>query len=217
MKMRVFTTATLASLASLAATIQSASAHPVAYQGAVGVMTWNQPFLSDYWLTYSFRPDMAVAGRAMRMTMATGGDLDVYMPQFDYLAKRWNNSDSQANIYVYGGFGGVRFQDQNGSAGLGGIEADAESRKYFAMVKYEAMLPTIGANFQHVEARLGIAPYEAEINEIATWFMIQGQYHPSLIKGYVITPLARFFYKSVLWESGVSTQGDWMLNFMFHF
>ena len=210
MKLPVFTIA-------LVLSIESAFAHPVAYQGAVGVMTWNQSFLSDYWLTYSFRPDMAIAGRAMRMTMATGGDLDVYMPQFDYLAKRWNNSDSQANIYVYGGFGGVRFQGQNGSAGLAGIEADAESRKYFVMVKYEAMLPTIGANFQHVEARLGIAPYEAEINEIATWFMIQGQYHPALIKSYVITPLARFFYKSVLWESGVSIQGDWMLNFMFHF
>ena len=201
----------------VAAPIQSASAHPVAYQGAVGVMTWNQPFLSDYWLTYSFRPDMAIAAHAMRMTMATGGDLVVYMPQFDYLVKRWNKTDSQANIYVYGGFGGVRYQSQNGTAGLVGIEADAESRKYFGMLKYEVMLPTIGADFRQFVARVGIAPYEAEINEVASWFMIQGQYNPSLSRSYAVTPLVRFFYKSVLWETGVSTQGDWMLNFMFHF
>ncbi len=194
-----------------------ALAHPVAYQGATGVMTWNQPFLSDYWLTYSFRPNMAFAGRAMRMTMDTGSDLVVYMPQFDYLAKRWNESDYQANIYLYGGYGGVHYQGQSGTAGLGGIEADAESRKYFVLAKYEGMIPTIGQNFHHVEARIGIAPYQAEINEIASWLMIAGQYHPALNKSYAITPLARFFYKNVLWEAGVSLQGDWMANFMFHF
>jgi hypothetical protein len=196
---------------------QAAFAHPVAYQGAVGVMTWNQAFLSDYWVTYSFRSDMAVAARAMRMTMNTGGDLVVYMPQFDYLAKRWNERDYQANIYIYGGYGGVSYQGQNGTAGLGGIEADAESRKYFIMAKYEAMLPTLGQNFQHVEGRVGIAPYEAEYNEVASWLMVAAQYHPVLSRTYAITPLARFFYKSVLWEAGVSLQGDWMANFMFHF
>ena len=27
-----------------------AVAHPVSYKHALGVMSWNQPFLSDYWL-----------------------------------------------------------------------------------------------------------------------------------------------------------------------
>jgi hypothetical protein len=193
-----------------------AQAHPVAYQGAVGVMTWNQSFLSDYWVTYSFRPDAAVAGRFMRMHMKEG-DLRLYAPQFDYLVKRWNESNHQANIYVYGAFGAVHFNEQNGRAGLGGIEADTESRKYFVMVKYEGMLPSVGPDYHHAEARVGIAPYEAEYEDIASWFMIQAQYHPSLERIYAITPLARFFYKSVLWETGVSLDGDWMLNFMFHF
>lgn len=194
----------------------NAFAHPVSYQGALGVMTWNQPFLSDYWLTYSFRPDAAIAARYMRMRMMDG-DLNVYMPQFDYLIKRWNGESHQANIYVYGGFGGARFNGSNGTAGMAGIEADAESRKHFVMVKYEGMVPSVGQVFQHIESRLGIAPYEAEYNEVASWLMIQGQYHPAMAPTYAITPLVRFFYKNVLWETGVSFAGDWMLNFMFHF
>ncbi len=191
-------------------------AHPVAYQGATGVMTWNQPFMSDSWITYSFRPDMAIAGRFMRMEMPEGR-LNYSGLQLDYLVKRWNGDDSQANIYVYGGGGNVNFRDNNGGAYFGGIEADAENRKYFSLIKVESMQTNIADDFNHVEGRLGIAPYEAEYSELATWFMVQAQWHPTLEKKFVVTPLARIFYKSFLLESGVSLDGDWMMNFMFHF
>jgi hypothetical protein len=191
-------------------------AHPVAYKGATGVMTWNQPFMSDHWITYSFRPDMAIAGRFMRMEM-NDGELRYSGLQLDYLVKRWNGDDHQANIYVYGGGGAVTFEKENGDAYFGGIEADAENRKYFSLIKAECMHPNVGDEFSHIEARLGIAPYEAEYNEVASWFMVQAQWHPTLRKEFVLTPLARIFYKSFLLESGVSLDGDWMMNFMFHF
>lgn len=195
----------------------SAQAHPVSYKGATGVMTWNQPFMSDHWITYSFRPDMAIAGRFMRMIMQDGKELKYSGLQLDYLAKRWNGEDSQANIYLYGGMGNAHFDSTDGGAPFGGIEADAEDRKYFALIKAEYMKPTNADEFSHVEARLGIAPYEAEYNEMASWFMVQAQWHPTLVKKFVVTPLARVFYKSFLLETGVSLDGDWMMNFMFHF
>jgi hypothetical protein len=194
-----------------------ASAHPVSYKGATGVMTWNQPFMSDSWITYSFRPDMAIAGRLMRMIMQDGKRLNYSGLQLDYLAKRWNGEDSQSNIYLYGAMGNANFDNKNGGAPLAGIEADAEDRKYFSLIKAEYMRSTVGDDFSHLEARLGIAPYEAEYSEMASWFMVQAQWHPTLAKKIVITPLARIFYKSFLFESGVSLDGDWMLNFMFHF
>ena len=197
-------------------TTMSAHAHPVSYQGATGLMTWNQPFMSDSWITYSFRPDMAIAARFMRMEMRDG-KLNYDGLQLDYLLKRWNGDDHQANIYLYGGGGVVRFNHRYGSAPFAGFEADAEDRKYFARIKAEYMKPTVGDEFSHVEARLGIAPYEAEYSEIASWFMVQAQWHPTLAKKFVVTPLARIFYKSFLLESGVSLDGDWMMNFMFHF
>lgn len=196
--------------------VVTANAHPVSYKGATGVMTWNQPFMSDHWITYSFRPDIAVAGRFMRMEMKDG-KFNYNGLQLDYLLKRWNGEDHQANIYLYGGGGVVRFNDKDGSAPFAGVEADVEDRKYFALIKAEYMKPTVGDEFAHVETRLGIAPYEAEYNEMASWFMVQAQWHPTLSKQFVVTPLARIFYKSFLLETGVSLDGDWMMNFMFHF
>lgn len=191
-------------------------AHPVAYQGATGVMTWNQPFMTDSWITYSFRPDMAAAGRFIRMEMPDGR-LNYAGVQYDYLVNRWNGDDHQANIYVYAGAGNVNFANKNDLGYLVGFEADAENRKYFALIKAETMQTNIADDFNHVEGRLGIAPYEADYSELATWFMVQAQWHPSLQKKFVVTPLARIFYKSFLLETGVSLDGDWMLNFMFHF
>ncbi len=190
-------------------------AHPVPYKGAVGAMTWNQSFMSDNWLTYSFRSNMAAAGRFMRMVMPDG-EFRYNGAQLDYLAYRSNGVGHQANLYLYAGAGAVHFQNNTGGAAFYGLEADIEDRKRFAMLKVEQMNSSLGPDFSHVEGRLGIAPYEAEYNEIASWFMVQAQWHPSLVRKFAVTPLARFFYKSALWEVGVSTDGDWMLNFMFH-
>jgi hypothetical protein len=146
------------------------------------------------------------------------GRMQFYAPQLNYLVKRWNGTGYQGNIYAYGSYGAMTMNSGKAKgAGLAGIEADAESRKYFVMGKYEKMWSRLGPDFYHAEARLGIAPYEAEYNEIAAWLMIQYQLHPILTKNHAITPLIRLFYKSVLVEAGVSTNADWMFNFMVHF
>ncbi len=191
-------------------------AHPVSYKGSVSFMSWTQPYLTDIWTTYSFRPDMAVAARYMKMNMPEG-NFQTELAQYDVLLKRWNKPNYQANIYAYGGYGAVRFNDLNGTTGIAGLEADAESRKYYISGKSEWMRPSVGPNFDHYELRLGVAAYEAEFNEIASWLILQYQYHPSLAKPSVLTPLARFFYKNVLWETGASLDGDIMINLMFHF
>lgn len=190
-------------------------AHPVAYQGSTAIMTWNQPFMSDSWVSYSFRPDFAVAGRLIRMDMPEG-ELRYNGLQLSSLLKRWNGDDFQANVYLYGGGGVTHWQQSKGGAYLGGFEADAESRKHFVLLKAEYMRSSLSTEFAHLEGRLRIAPYEAEYNEMASWFMVQTQWHPSLDRQLVVTPLARLFYKSFLIESGVSLDGEWMMNFMFH-
>lgn len=194
-----------------------AMGHPVSYKGATAFMTWNQSFLSDTWLVQSLSPQFAIAARTQRMNMKDGKDSYLYTPQVNFLLKRWNEKDLQANIYLYTGFGGLRAEDKTGTAGLTGIEVDAEDRKYYASAKYESMFASIGEDVHQTVVRLGIAPYEAEYSELASWFMLQAQYHPALSTEFSLTPLARFFYKSALFETGVSFKGDWMLNLMFHF
>lgn len=191
-------------------------AHPVPYKGAIGVMTWNQSFMSDNWLTYSFHSRAAIAARNMRFEVPEGR-MKFYAPQLDYLVKRWNELNSQTNVYAYGAYGPMSMSGQTKAAGLLGLEADAESRKYYVSAKYEKMWSKLGPGFYHVEGRIGAAPYEAEFNEVASWFMIQYQWHPMLVSKDSLTPLIRLFYKNVLLEVGVSTKAEWMTNFMFHF
>ena len=191
-------------------------AHPVSFKDATAVMTWNQSFMTDNWVTYSFHPRMAIAARTMRLEMPEGR-MNYYAPQFDFLVKRWNETDSQANIYIYGSYGVAHFLNQTDRAAQVGMEIDAESRKHYISVQYEKMWTPVGPDMDIIKARLGVAPYEAEFNEVASWFMIQYQRHPMLVKENVVTPLIRLFYKSFLLEGGVSTDGDWMTNFMFHF
>lgn len=193
-----------------------ASAHPVSYQGATSLMIWNQSFLNDFWLTYSFHADKAIALRAMRMVMPEG-EMALAMPQFDYLVKRWNGSDYQANFYVYGGVGGARFQKNNSFAGMSGFEADIESRRLYLSGYGQGLYTTAGNRVFMTQVKTGVAPYLADFEDLATWIMFNVQYQPQLTKPLVFTPLVRLFYKNFLVEGGYSFTRDWMFNFMIHF
>src|SRR5262245_62048430 len=94
-----------------------AEAHPVSYKEALSFMTWNQPYLNDIWSTYSFRPNAAVALRYMRMDMKDGSEMKVYVPQADFLLYRKNHPHYQANLYVFGGYGGETMDTESGGTG----------------------------------------------------------------------------------------------------
>lgn len=203
-------------LLSVALIPQSLRAHPVTFKGSFAVMTWNQPFLYDTWISYTFRRDMAVVARWTRMDMPEGNSM-FYGPQFDYLVYRWNGDDYQANVYAYGAFGGIRFNDDNGIGGLVGAEADAETRQLYVLGKWESMWTNRGPDFHEVMGRVGVAPYKADFSDLATWVIFQAQYHPSLSRRLVLSPLLRLMYRNFLVEGGASIKGDWMVNGMVHF
>jgi hypothetical protein len=195
----------------------SALAHPTSYQGATSVMTWNQPFLNDTMVTYTFANRAAIAARYMRMVMRDGEEMYTYMPQLNLLVSRWNEDDHQANIYLFGGGGVQELRNEKQFMGLAGIETDAESRWWYVSAKYQALIPKAGDTIHQTQFRTGVAAYASAYEELASWFILSVQYEPQLLREVTITPMARMFYKNVLWEVGSSLKGDWMLNIMFHF
>lgn len=195
----------------------SALAMSVSWQGSTAVMAQNQPFLTDWLLAYSFRNDMAIAARSMRTVMTDGNAMKIYAPQLDWLAHRWNEKDFQANIYLDGAFGVETFEGQTSTAGMVTLEADIESRVLYVAGKTQAAWVGAGSNFYSSEIRLGAAPYAADYEEIASWLIVSVQNNPQFIRTVAVTPMARFFYKTFLAEVGSSFEGDWMVNFMFHF
>lgn len=214
--MKLFGTLIVLNLLSLAA-CTDAQAMSVSWQGSTAVMTSSQSFLTDWLVAYSFRNDMAIAARAMRMTMADGTEVKFFAPQFDYLLRRWNGQNFQANVYLNGAFGAQITLGKTSRVGIGTFESDIESRTYYASAKVQENFVGIGANQFQSEFRLGLAPYKADYEELASWLMISVQNNPALVRNLSITPLVRIFYKSVLVELGSNLQGDWMFNSMIHF
>src|SRR6185312_14747756 len=147
-------------------------------------------------VAYSFRNDMAVAARYMRTVMTGGDEMKIYAPQFDWLAHRWNERDFQANIYVDGAFGAETFQSRTSTAGMATLEADIESRRLYAAGKAQAAWVGTGPNFYSSEIRVGAAPYAADYDEIASWFIVAVQDNPQFVRTVVVTPMVRFFYKT---------------------
>jgi hypothetical protein len=191
------------------------SAHPVPYQGSLSIMTWNQPFFNETMTTYSFHRKAAVAAQYMRMDM-DDGEMKLGTGQLNYLVKRWNALESQANVYLSGGGGVYDFDEHRQAAGYGAFEADYETRKVYVSGKFSGIFPDSDKNTLVSIYRAGVSVYPAEFDELSSWLILDVQHNTRLKHSVTVTPVLRLFYKNVLSEIGSSFNGDWMLNFMIH-
>ncbi|WP_142696009.1 hypothetical protein [Bdellovibrio sp. NC01] len=178
-------------------------------------MSYNKDQHNEFLLTYSVKSYLAAAVYYFRE-----GDVNFTIPRVNYLAKRWNNEDSQGNIYLSGGYGYERSFNQTVGAGFGAIDVDWESRKYYTAASYERFLrqdqdDISRPDFEVMKVRAGVAPYLAEFNEINTWFILEAQKMNDT--PVVLTQFVRLFYKNVLVELGAGFDGGWAFNYMVHF
>lgn len=195
-----------------------AEAHPVAFAGSYSIMTWNSKEMSDWMFTHSFTSNYSLTARYLRLD-TPDGERTFYIPQFNYLLKRWNELDSQANIYLSAGHGGEKVNSSFKNTSSAAIEADWESRKYYVSFREDAIFSHENSdrNIYQTKVRAGFAPYLAEFNEINTWFILQADTSNKMDKDFKLTPFIRLFYHNVLTEFGVSSKGDAQFNFMVHF
>jgi hypothetical protein len=135
--------------------------------------------------------------------------------QMNNLLKRWNNPDSQANIYLKSAVG---FRDGE-AEGFTGTQMDWEDRRF--MLMYENMGMVSGEEEQrefHQKFGLGIAPYVAEFGSLHTWFMFHAVHEPESDKNWQFESMLRFFKGTVLIEAGYNfTMDQPMANAMIRF
>jgi hypothetical protein len=195
-----------------------AYAHPVAFAGSYSIMTWNSEEMSEWMLVHSFTVNNAIAARYVRIKTDTG-ERTFYVPQFNFLLKRWNELDSQANVYLSVGHGGEKIDNSFKNTSALALEADWESRKYYVSFKEDVLLShkDSSRSVYQTKVRAGFAPYLAEFNEINAWFILQAETINKSEESYTLTPFIRLFYHNVLTEFGVSSKGDANFNFMVHF
>ena len=74
------------------------------------------------------------------------------------------------------------------------------------------------AKYFQQKVRFGIAPYIGDYGDLHTWVMLQIQHTPKLETEEInVTPLLRFFKDVYLVESGVSLDGEIILNAVVRF
>lgn len=194
----------------------SAGAHPVSFAGAWGVLSYNDSKENELTLNYSFKSYLSAATSFFKFEDV----IEATIPRATVLAKRWNNEDSQGNIYLGGGYGLEKSFNESAGIGLGQIDMDWESRKYYVAAQYthffRADSDAISRDDIKVgKARAGFAPYLAEYNDLNTWFIVQ--FKKQNEENIETTQLVRLFYRNVLLELGATLGGGGVLNFMAHF
>jgi hypothetical protein len=158
----------------------------------------------DVQLNYSVTNRYAV-GASSYYRGGKGSTAEFGIGQFNYLVKRWNEFDSQANVNASLGFGGRHDSVAHDAvAAYGALEADYETRRIYSQVSAETLQSDANVQFSRYRVRAGMAPYKAGFEALNTWIVMQVDIMPEMDESVRVTPLVRLFYNNVVLEAGAS-------------
>lgn len=144
---------------------------------------------------------------------------DIDYLRANYLVRRWNLEDAQANVFVWGGFGTATGNDFRGRRfdRDAGFQADYETRRLYASLMSDLHEST--AYSHRIDTvQLGFAPYAHDYDDLAIWFVLQArQYTGHLHRGAESAALIRLFKGGAWIEAGVTQNGKLQLMAMFNF
>ncbi len=196
-----------------------AIARPVSYPGGWTVMQMNDSDSHSLHVHYSPNAHYSIGYKGEYFQ---DKNWQFHGAQLNYLVKRWNATNSQANIYAKNAVGlaysdNSSFDTRMSMAGFTGVAADWETRRWFT--SYENHYVNAGNidSFFNQSARIGIAPYIGDYGDLHTWLMLKVDYTPSQNKPLTFTPLIRLFKSEYLAELGISNKGDALLNWVIRF
>jgi hypothetical protein len=180
-----------------------------------------------YW-TPEYRMAEAMYGVTPRLSVGAGTlylrsdehvrarqQVDVGYIQANWLIHRVYRPDSVANFYAFGGAGASRGDFFSGAASTwhGGLQADWESRRWYVNGNVH-WWRSDAFSYRIDTLTLGWAPYAADYEDWATWFLLRGERRDDLTRGTEVFPALRLFRRDWWFEVGRSNRGAWMFNVM---
>jgi hypothetical protein len=185
------------------------SAHPVIFKnGKVFWLTQN-PNFNDIRFGVSKSSNWLIGGRFLEDRKFNE---TFALINNNFLAKRWNNRNSQANLYLLSSIG---LNTKNSkSMGTVGIHMDWEDRRFMVMemLEYYSHSSALVSN-----TRFAYSPYIADFSKTSTWLIAHYRIEYSNDKySYMFFPVVRLFKKNYLFEIGFN-RGNSFLSFMTHF
>ncbi len=160
-------------------TATKALAHPVSYKGAIGIMPNYSRDRQDLEVNYSFSSKAAVGFSAMRMDDESEISR-FFIPRLNYRVYRDNERGSQTNFYISSGLGLKRHAGHTDGVGMISTQFDSETRRLYGLLGTEHLLGFDGETMNRFEARVGIAPYLGEFDDLHTWLIGRIELTPEL-------------------------------------
>ena len=184
-------------------------AHPVVFKnGKVFWLTQN-PNFNDLRFGVSRTSNWLIGGRFLEDRKSNE---TFALINNNYLAKRWNNRNSQANFYLLSSAG---MNTKNSEImGTLGLHLDWEDRQFMVM----QMLEYFSHNSSFVSnSRLAYSPYKVDYNRMSTWLIAHYsvEYQNEEYR-HMFIPVIRLFKGNYLVELG-SNGNNSFLTFMTHF
>ena len=204
--------------------ISTGYAHPVTFENGTAVSSIHRPKMTHTQVNYTLSRNFAIATSYIRLDLDSQ-TISAPIVHANTLLKRWNQIGSQANVYGIIGVGYNVETDTNNLAlanysdrsfGYFSAQTDFETQRIYTALSGFSMLGNdlfaYGGRY-----RFGIAPYIADYNELQVWVVGQADYMSDMQDQPYFTPMLRFFYRTVLWETGVSFSGTYWFQMMAHF
>src|SRR3954464_12254824 len=190
-------------------------AKPLSYVGGTMVMQENDETGHTLSIDYTFDPRFAV-GLYSKYEM-NQDEFWMAGPQLNTLLKRWNLPEGQGNIFAMPGAGIARQGTRNEPAAWFTLLGDYETRRLFFSYESRFMYARDIENSVWQRAYAGFAPYLADYEQLNTWLLIRVDHHPAKNDHFVVTPVIRFFYKTIWLEAGYSSNNHVMVNWTVQF
>jgi len=184
--------------------------HPVIFKGGKVFWITQQPNSFDFRFGKSLSANWLVGGRFYE-DKSTNESFGLIIN--NYILKRWNNPDSQANLYLLSSIGS-EIETSKTLASLG-IHADWEDRRFMTMQMAEYYSHS---SMWMLDTRLAISPYLVDYTKMSTWLI--AHYKISIKDGKQtseLLPIIRLFKSNYLIEFGANKDNDAFLSFMLHF
>ena len=181
-------------------TAPQAFARPVSYPTGWTVITEHDAVENSALVHYTFTPEIPVGYRYAYDRATQDGFHGV---QMNNLLKRWNNPDSQANVYLKSAIGVIDGHDGFAGEGFTGMQADWENRRIMVMYENRATLSSEGDRSRFMQdVGFGVAPYVADFGALHSWAMFHIVHQPDHDKPVQFEPMLRFFKGQVMVETG---------------
>jgi hypothetical protein len=159
------------------------------------------------------------AGHTELRSELNGKRREITYVRANYLLKRWNLEAAQANFFTWGGIGNSYVSELKSHASTwnAGAQADYETRRVYGSLKTDLFRSSA---FSHRidTLQLGVAPYEHDVDTVATWFVVQARrYTHDIHDGTEWALLLRLFKKGAWIEAGATTDGGLQAMAMVNF